>query len=128
MVLYQGGGSKSQILYKGNFCSQTFMALCIGGIVLVFDCSCNSIDVLSLSQLYYSGEGDVEKHMVTVLDIQNKFIVFSAPMREVLAVLTEWGSFYVLGGDKKLYHLQEKDLQSKLALLFKKNLYDVSIR
>jgi hypothetical protein len=49
-------------------------------------------------------------------------------MPEVLAVLTEWGSFYVLGGDKKLYHLQEKDLQSKLALLFKKNLYDVSIR
>lgn len=73
-------------------------------------------------------EGDVEKHMVTVLDIQNKFIVFSAPMREVQAVLTEWGSFYILGGDKKLYHLQEKDLQSKLALLFKKNLYDVSIR
>ena len=104
------------------------MALCNGGIVLVFDCTCNSVDMLSLSRLYYSGEGDVEKHMVTVLDIQNKFIVFSAPMREVLAVLTEWGSFYVMGGDKKLYHLQEKDLQSKLALLFKKNLYDVSIR
>ncbi|KDR21303.1 Vacuolar protein sorting-associated protein 11-like protein [Zootermopsis nevadensis] len=75
-----------------------------------------------------ANEGALEKHMVTVLDIQNKFIVFSAPMREVQAVLTEWGSFYVLGGDKKLYHLQEKDLQSKLALLFKKNLYDVSIR
>lgn len=75
-----------------------------------------------------SSEGDLQKHMVTVLDIQNKFIVFSAPMREVQAVLTEWGSFYVLGGDKRLYQLQEKDLQSKLALLFKKNLYDVSIR
>lgn len=75
-----------------------------------------------------NGEGDLEKHLVTVLDIQNKFIVFCAPMPEVLAVLTEWGSFYVLGGNKKLYHLQEKDLQSKLALLFKKNLYDVSIR
>jgi hypothetical protein len=79
-------------------------------------------------QHLYSIEGALEKHMVTVLDIQNKFIVFSAPMREVQAVLTEWGSFYVLGGDKKLCHLQEKDLQSKLALLFKKNLYDVSIR
>ena len=78
--------------------------------------------------MLYFREGDLEKHMVTVLDIQNKFIVFSAPMREVQAVLTEWGSFYILGGDKKLYHLQEKDLQSKLALLFKKNLYDVSIR
>lgn len=77
---------------------------------------------------FNSEEASLEKHMVTVLDIQNKFIVFSAPMREVQAVLAEWGSFYVLGGDKKLYHLSEKDLQSKLALLFKKNLYDVSIR
>jgi hypothetical protein len=83
---------------------------------------------MHLYNCYHSSEGALEKHMVTVLDIQNKFIVFSAPMREVQAVLTEWGSFYVLGGDKKLYHLQEKDLQSKLALLFKKNLYDVSIR
>ncbi|XP_066993542.2 vacuolar protein sorting-associated protein 11 homolog [Anabrus simplex] len=72
--------------------------------------------------------GSLEKHMITVLDIQNKFIVFSAPLREVQAVLTEWGSFYVLNGDSKLYHLQEKDLQSKLGLLFKKNLYDVAIR
>jgi hypothetical protein len=89
------------------------------------------ITILMHLRLYnslYSIEGDLEKHMVTVLDIQNKFIVFSAPMREVQAVLTEWGSFYVLGGDKRLYQLQEKDLQSKLALLFKKNLYDVSIR
>lgn len=32
------------------------------------------------------------------------------------------------GGDNELYHLDEKDLQSKLSLLFKKNLYDVAIR
>ncbi|KAL2740379.1 vacuolar protein sorting-associated protein 11 isoform X1 [Vespula squamosa] len=70
----------------------------------------------------------VDKHMITVLDIQNKFIVFSAPMLSVQAVLSEWGGFFILSGDSKLYHLDEKDLQSKLALLFKKNLYDVSIR
>ncbi|CAL1686711.1 unnamed protein product [Lasius platythorax] len=70
----------------------------------------------------------VDKHIITVLDIQNKFIVFSAPMVSVQAVLSEWGGFFILSGDNKLYHLDEKDLQSKLALLFKKNLYDVSIR
>lgn len=70
----------------------------------------------------------VDKHMITVLDIQNKFIVFSASMISVQAVLSEWGGFFILSGDSKLYHLDEKDLQSKLALLFKKNLYDVSIR
>ncbi|XP_024946618.1 vacuolar protein sorting-associated protein 11 homolog isoform X2 [Cephus cinctus] len=70
----------------------------------------------------------VDKHVITVLDIQNKFIVFSATMLSVQAVLSEWGGFFILSGDNKLYHLDEKDLQSKLALLFKKNLYDVSIR
>ncbi|XP_012278294.1 vacuolar protein sorting-associated protein 11 homolog isoform X2 [Orussus abietinus] len=70
----------------------------------------------------------VDKHVITVLDIQNKFIVFSAPMLSVQAVLSEWGGFFILSGEGKLYHLDEKDLQSKLALLFKKNLYDVSIR
>lgn len=70
----------------------------------------------------------VDKHVITVLDIQNKFIVFSAPMLSLQAVLSEWGGFFILSGDNKLYHLDEKDLQSKLALLFKKNLYDVSIR
>ncbi|KAG8258028.1 Vacuolar protein sorting-associated protein 11 [Homalodisca vitripennis] len=75
-----------------------------------------------------SEEFDREKHILTVLDIQNKFIVFTAAMREVRAVLAEWGSLYVLTGDHALSLLIEKDLQSKLALLFKKNLYDVSIR
>jgi hypothetical protein len=70
----------------------------------------------------------VDKHIITILDIQNKFIVFSATMVSVQTVLSEWGGFFVLSGDNKLYHLDEKDLQSKLALLFKKNLYDVSIR
>ncbi|XP_063984513.1 vacuolar protein sorting-associated protein 11 homolog [Diachasmimorpha longicaudata] len=69
-----------------------------------------------------------DKHMITVLDIQNKFIVFSASMLSIQAILSEWGGLFILSGDSKLYHLDEKDLQSKLALLFKKNLYDVSIR
>ncbi|XP_046409664.1 vacuolar protein sorting-associated protein 11 homolog isoform X1 [Neodiprion fabricii] len=69
-----------------------------------------------------------DKHTITVLDIQNKVIVFSAPMLSVQAVLSEWGGFFILSGNSKLYHLDEKDLQSKLTLLFKKNLYDVSIR
>ncbi|XP_015430212.1 PREDICTED: vacuolar protein sorting-associated protein 11 homolog [Dufourea novaeangliae] len=70
----------------------------------------------------------VDKHVITVLDIQNKFIIFSASMLSVQAVLSEWGGIFILSGDSKLYHLDEKDLQSKLALLIKKNLYDVSIR
>jgi vacuolar protein sorting-associated protein 11 len=65
---------------------------------------------------------------VTVLDLQNKFLVFSAPTREAQAVLSEWGYFLLLSAGNSLLGLAEKDLQSKLSMLFKKNLYDVAIR
>ncbi|KAJ8712181.1 hypothetical protein PYW07_005023 [Mythimna separata] len=69
-----------------------------------------------------------KSHHITILDIQNKFIVFSKTFEEIDAVLTEWGSFYILTKNKEMIYLEEKDLQSKLTLLFKKNLYDVAIR
>lgn len=69
-----------------------------------------------------------KSHHLTILDIQNKFIVFSKSFDEIDAVLTEWGSFYILTKNKEMIYLEEKDLQSKLSLLFKKNLYDVAIR
>lgn len=70
----------------------------------------------------------IDSHTLTVLDIQNKFIVFSSPLEHVKAILKEWGAFYILDHENNLHHLDEKDLQSKLLLLFKKNLYDVAIR
>lgn len=69
-----------------------------------------------------------KSHHITILDIHNKFIVFSKTFDEIDAVLTEWGSFYILTKNKEMIYLEEKDLQSKLTLLFKKNLYDVAIR
>ncbi|VVC97404.1 unnamed protein product [Leptidea sinapis] len=69
-----------------------------------------------------------KSHHVTILDIQNKFIVFSKSFEEIVAVITEWGSFYILTKSKEMIYLDEMDLQSKLSLLFKKNQYDVAIR
>ncbi|XP_066137902.1 vacuolar protein sorting-associated protein 11 homolog [Euwallacea fornicatus] len=66
--------------------------------------------------------------LITVLDIYNKFIVYQYVMPSIRTVLYEWGSFFIIDQDYKVYHLDEKDLQSKLSLLFKKNLYDVAIR
>lgn len=75
-----------------------------------------------------AGEGTARMmDIVTVYDIQNKFIAYSAPVPEVVDVIQEWGSLYVLGGDRKLYQLQEKDTQTKLEMLFKKNLYVMAI-
>ena len=44
----------------------------------------------------------MEMNIVTVYDIQNKFIAYSAPIPEVIDVLCEWGSLYVLAGDRKV--------------------------
>lgn len=71
---------------------------------------------------------DSEAYTLTVLDVQSKFIVYSGTFRQIISVLPEWGSLYILTADYKLHQLLEKDLQSKLAILFKKNLYDISIR
>ncbi|XP_053694260.1 vacuolar protein sorting-associated protein 11 homolog [Sabethes cyaneus] len=67
-------------------------------------------------------------YVLTVIDIQNKFIVFTCPIEEVVAFLTEFGSCYILTESKQILHLDEKDLQSKLNLLFRKNLYDIAVR
>ncbi|KAK7575939.1 hypothetical protein V9T40_012225 [Parthenolecanium corni] len=75
-----------------------------------------------------SRSGENESNIITVLDIQNKFIVFSTVINDVIAVLPEWGSFYILTKDRNLHNFREKDLQSKLNVLFKKNLYHISIR
>jgi len=44
----------------------------------------------------------MEMNTVTVYDIQNKFIAYSAPFPAVIAVFCEWGSLYVLAGDRKV--------------------------
>lgn len=42
--------------------------------------------------------------------------------------MVEFGTCYIITTSKDVYHLDEKDLQSKLTLLFKKNLYDIAVR
>ena len=45
----------------------------------------------------------MEMNIVTVYDIQNKFIAYSAPFPDVIDVLSEWGCVYILGGDRKVF-------------------------
>ena len=66
-------------------------------------------------------------NMVTIYDIPGQYIAYSAPIPEVSDVFAEWGSFFVLCKNGKLYKLKDKDIQAKLDVLFRKNLYDVAI-
>lgn len=65
---------------------------------------------------------------MTVIDVVNKFIVFTTQVEPIASIFVEFGTCYLVTADKKLYHLDEKDLQSKLSSLFKKNLYDTAVK
>jgi len=59
---------------------------------------------------------------VTFYDSRNRFIAFVAGFTDVTHILGEWGSFFVMTGDGKLFQLVEKDFQTKLDMLFKKSM------
>lgn len=77
-----------------------------------------------------SGKGDAasDRATVTIFDVHNKFIAFTAPLPNAEQIISEWGTLLILTKDKVIHQLVEKDLHSKLDILFKKNLYDVAIR
>eukprot|EP00118_Oscarella_pearsei_P021494 m.241535 g.241535 ORF g.241535 m.241535 type:complete len:421 (+) comp40206_c0_seq26:703-1965(+) len=67
-------------------------------------------------------------HQLTIYDIRNKYVAYSAPFPDVQAVLSEWGALYVIcGQDRKVFRLEEKGVNSKLEILFKKNQYEMAI-
>ncbi|KAG9482526.1 hypothetical protein GDO78_011285 [Eleutherodactylus coqui] len=68
-----------------------------------------------------------ERQTLTVYDLGNKLIAYSCFLNDVVDVLAEWGSLYVLTRDGLLHALHEKDTQTKLEMLFKKNLYVMAI-
>ncbi|KAM3600652.1 uncharacterized protein V6R79_000323 [Siganus canaliculatus] len=68
-----------------------------------------------------------DKQRLTIYDLDNKFIAYSASFDDVIDVVAEWGSFYILTRDGKMFALQEKDTQTKLEMLFKKNLFVMAI-
>ena len=72
-----------------------------------------------------SDEG-LDKATITIFDVQNKFIGFTAPIKPILAVVSEWGSIFLVTQEGKIHQLLEKDTQSKLTILFRKNFYNVS--
>jgi hypothetical protein len=65
---------------------------------------------------------------VSIYDVENRYVGFSRSFPNVLSVICEWGSVFVLAKKgEELYQLTEKDTQSKLEILFKKNHYQMAI-
>ncbi|XP_035411541.1 vacuolar protein sorting-associated protein 11 homolog isoform X2 [Cygnus olor] len=68
-----------------------------------------------------------DKQVLNIYDLCNKFIAYSSIFDDIVDVLAEWGSLYVLTRDGKIHVLQEKDTQTKLEMLFRKNLFEMAI-
>lgn len=65
---------------------------------------------------------------ISIYDVDNRYVGFSGSFPQVVSVICEWGSVYVLAArGEQLFQLSEKDTQSKLEILFKKNLYQMAI-
>lgn len=64
---------------------------------------------------------------LTIFDTVNKYHAFNAGFNDVTHVVSEWGSLYLLTGNGQVHQLTEKDFQTKLDMLFKKNLYDMAL-
>jgi vacuolar protein sorting-associated protein 11 len=67
-------------------------------------------------------------YTLTVIDVVNRFIVFTTQIESVNSVFVEFGTCYVLTRDNTMFHLDEKDLHSKLSSLYKKNMYDTAVK
>lgn len=68
-----------------------------------------------------------EKKVFNIYDLKNKLIAYSSPIGDVAHVHCEWGNVIILTEDHKVMCLGEKDMESKLEMLFRKNLYVVAI-
>lgn len=53
---------------------------------------------------------------------------FSVGMPRIQCVVNEWGYIHILTGDGELHRLIERDLHSRLNLLFRKNGYHLAIQ
>lgn len=67
------------------------------------------------------------KNTFNIYDLKNRLIAHSAPVNEVSHMLCEWGNIILIMADKSAVCVGEKDMESKLDVLFKKNLYSVAI-
>eukprot|EP00457_Paulinella_chromatophora_P001265 gb/GEZN01001267.1/.p1 GENE.gb/GEZN01001267.1/~~gb/GEZN01001267.1/.p1 ORF type:complete len:995 (+),score=149.02 gb/GEZN01001267.1/:333-2987(+) len=68
-----------------------------------------------------------KKNTLTIYDLKNKFIAYAAKVETVVEVVAEWGALFILTASHKCYQLTEKDLASKLQMLYRKNLFQIAI-
>jgi len=64
---------------------------------------------------------------LNVYDVRNKFVAYSGTVGNVTQIVSEWSEIFVLTSDRKMLQLIEKDVQTKLEMLYKKGYYTLAL-
>lgn len=67
------------------------------------------------------------KNFLNIYDLKNKLIVYSNSVGDVAHILCEWGTIILLTNDQQTLCIAEKDMGSKLDMLFRRSLYTIAI-
>src|SRR5579871_4794323 len=71
----------------------------------------------------------VEQSKISILDIENKFIVHSGAVNGgVKEVFSSWGNLYLITTEGEINELTEKDMTTKLDILYSRNLHQLAIQ
>ena len=76
----------------------------------------------------FSQTTTTELQTLAVYDTNPQLIAYSVGISRIQSVLNEWGYIHILTGDGELHRLIEKDLHSRLHLLFRKNNYQLALQ
>lgn len=64
---------------------------------------------------------------LNIYDIKNKFIAHSTSIPEIQEIVSDWGHLFVICNNGKVILFREKDTQTKLETLFRKNQFSLVI-
>jgi vacuolar protein sorting-associated protein 11 len=64
--------------------------------------------------------------VIQIYDLTNKLVAFHDSIEGIRHIVGEWGCFFVFCDDGKVFRLTEKDAQSKLETLFRRNLFGIA--
>lgn len=67
------------------------------------------------------------KNIVNIYDLGNQFIAYNGKFANVVGVISEWASIFIVTSSGFVFRLSEKDLHGKIEMLFKRNLFDIAI-
>lgn len=80
-----------------------------------------------VNENYATGGEEEGKNQLWVYDLANHFVAFHLKLDAIQCIASEWGNLFILTQNGEAFRLTEKDLKTKMEMLFRKNLYTTAV-